>query len=163
MKFFTAYNYPPSIAEPPCPKVIDELQLNEATGKIEKVGTIPFYERIQSHADSCRLDIKLKRYQQGDLTALGVPGGSYGDFSNQPGDLAQVLQAKQEAERQFGELSEGIRAVFGNDYHEFVRSLQDGTYQSRLASYAASELAKVGNLSGVKQNSGNPGQAQGGE
>lgn len=162
MKFYSAYNYPESKAEPECPKVIDELQLNVATNKFEKVGTIPFYERIQSHADSCRLDRKIEQYRAGNTLALGVSGGQYGDFTNQPNDLAQVLQARNEAREQFGNLSPAIRAVFGDDYDEFTRSLQDGTYESKLASYAAGELAKIGNLAGAAKGSGDNDKDKGG-
>ena len=162
MKFFSAYNYPESKAEPPCPTCVDDYQFDVSTNKLVKVGTIPFYERIQSHADSCRLDRKIEQYRAGNTLALGLPSGEYGDFTNQPNDLAQVLQARNEAREQFGNLSPAIRAVFGDDYDEFTRSLQDGTYESKLAQYAAGELAKLGNIAGASKDSGNNDQNKGG-
>lgn len=150
-KFYTAYNYPGGRSEPKCPRVIPEYGV-DATDKIIITSQIDFYERIQSHADSCRLDRKIQQYTMGNSLALGVPGGQYGDFSAQPSDLAQVLNSKQEGQRAFEQLSDSIRGLFGNSYTAFAESLQNGTYQGIIEKYAAEQLAKLGAGAGVPAN-----------
>lgn len=156
MQFNTAYNHLSGKAEPECPKVIKDYIYNKELDCIEESGTTPFYERIQSYADSTRLDKKLEQFRLGNTLALGVPSGEYGDFSTQPSSLEEVLQARDNAKQQFESLPEGIRRLFSNSYSEFAKSLQDGTYSAKLQQYAIDELKKLGNVAAAP-GSQNPG------
>lgn len=140
MKFNTAYAPGSSLPEPEGLKVIPEYTLNESTGNLEKIGDIPFYDRIQSHYESTRLDYKLRQYQLGNTLALGVPSGTFGDFSGQPTNLAQVLNSKQNAQQQFEQLPAGIKQLFNGSYADFVASLEDGSYEAKLGEYAKSVI-----------------------
>lgn len=160
MEFYAAYKYQQDRrSKKTYPKDVPELTL-DLNDKIITTGTVPFYERIQSHADFCRLDRKIEQYRAGNTLALGVPGGEYGDFSNQPTDLAKVLNSKQEGQAAFEQLPESIRGIFGNSYSEFAKSLQDGSYQGRIEKYAAEQLAKLGAPSSVPADKGTEGGAE---
>lgn len=160
LKFYSAYNYPVGKFESKCPKEVTDYQYDPSTDKIVECGKTPFYERIQSHADSCRLDRKIAQYQLGNTLALGVPGGSYGDFSNSPDDLAQVLEARDNAKQQFEQLPEAIRNIFGGSYSEFAKSLQDGSYSGKLQQYATTQLQKLASSGVTNGNSSAPGQTE---
>lgn len=147
MKFNTCYSPGPSEAHVKCPTQRDELQYNTSTGKIEKVGIDPFYERIQSYADACRLSTKLERYRRGDLTALGTNDSTYADISNMPNSLEEALQGGNKIGDTFQRLPDSIRGIFNDSVNEFITAVKDGTYESKVLEYAKSELAKSGGSS----------------
>lgn len=137
IKFNTAYAPGPSLPEKVCPKELQDYEYNKSTRSLTPTKKIEFYKEIQSYYESTRLDVKLKKYSMGDVTALGVPGGSFGDFADVPTNLAQVLNAKESAQSSFFKLPGEIRELFNNDFTEFIRSVEDGTYQQRLIDYAS--------------------------
>lgn len=137
-KFYTAYNVPASCSEPPCPKERKGFIYDSVSECLTETETIPFYEEIQSYYESTRLDHKIEQFRRGNSLALGIPGGEYIDVSDVPTNLAQVLSSRDKARNDFYKLPEGIRNIFGNDYEQFVDSLQDGSYESKLTDYAKS-------------------------
>lgn len=161
MKFNTSYSPGPSKVHVKCPKERPEKKLNESTNKIENVGIDPFYERIQSYADSCRLSTKLERYRRGDITALGTRSVQYLDTSNSPRSLQEVLQAGDKIGDSFKRLPDSIRGVFNNSVSEFVSAVKDGSYESKVLEYAKSELSKSRTGSSAKTPVGTKG-AEGG-
>lgn len=159
MEFKTLFNYHGRVKCPQCSKVRQERIYNQATKKIENGELDNFYERIQSHYESTNIARKIERYQFGDITALGVPGGSYGDYSNVNTDLAQILQAGTSASEEFNNLSPAIKELFGNDVGKFLAALRDGSYEKTIRDYAAAEVARLSSIG----TAGEPGsQGQGG-
>lgn len=154
--FRTNFNHPVSLAEPKCPTERVELIYNSATNKIEKNGVSPFYERIQSYYESTRLDRKIEQFKRGNSLALGVPGGTYGDFCDVPNNLAQVLQARDTGRAEFDKLSPEIRKIFGDSYDEFASCLQDGSYQQRLVDFANAAIKAANNSGSGQDPSGDP-------
>lgn len=156
-KFYTSYNVPPSLAEPKCSKEKDELVYDEAQEKLVKTGTIPFYEEIQSHYESTRLDHKIEQFRRGNSVALGIPRESYVDVSNVPTNLADVLNSRQKAAKEFDNLPEGIRALFGGKFSEFTKSLENGSYDDKIGEYARSVIKDAGNTFVKPDGKGNEG------
>lgn len=157
MIFNTAYSPGISKFHCKCQKIRADLQLNSSTLKLEKTGDDPYYERIQSYADSCRLSTKLERYRRGDLTALGTHPVQYFDASNSPGSLQEVLQAGDKIGDSFNRLPDSIRGIFNNSVSEFVSAVKDGSYESKVLEYAKSELAKSGTGNSKQVTGGNQG------
>lgn len=149
MKFFSSYNRPPSKAHEPCPTVVDDFVKDSASGELVKVGQIPFYERIQSYHDSTTLSAKLKRFSMGDSSALGMPGGSSGDFSQVPSDLRSILDARQKVYEDFQGLDASLRGIFSDDFNEFEKSVRDGTAERRIYEYNKSKASQPGQASGA--------------
>lgn len=157
-KFFSAYNRPPSKPHCACPRVIKDYIKDSTTDELVEIGTIPFYERIQSHHDSCTLSSKLKRFAYGDTSAIPQSGGFYGDFTQVPTDLRAILDARKEIIENFGKLGEDVRAVFGNDFEQFEQAVRDGTAERKIYDYNKSKSSQspVGGSAPVS------GQAEGG-
>lgn len=149
MKFYSAYNRPPSKAHAPCPFDQDDFLKDTATGELVPCGKIPTYERIQSYHESTLLSFKLKRFAMGDSSALGVPGGSTGDFTQVPSDLRSILDARQKVYEDFQGLDASLRGIFSNDFNEFEKSVRDGTAERRIYEYNKSKAGQPGQASGA--------------
>lgn len=85
------------------------------------------YMEIQSHADSCDLNLIMARYQRGELNVLQQVQGYYGDVSNIPNNYADILNETIRGEALFRSLSPEIRSQFGNSAEQFVAALGDGS------------------------------------
>lgn len=128
-------NRPSKAIHEKCP--IDKVDyiLDKSTGHLRECGKIPFYERIQSHEQSTLLSFKLAQYGLGDTSALGSPGGNYGDFIGAPKSIQEILQFQDNSERNFFNLPEPIRNIFNNDFKEFKQSVTDGTVERRISDF----------------------------
>lgn len=149
MKFFSSYDPPPRKVHEKCPFEIPDYILDETTGELEPAGTIPFYKEIQSYADSCRLDYKLKKFAMGDTSILNGAAGIYGDFTDAPTDLRQILDSRKKLNKDFTELPEAVRALFGDSFDEFEKSVKDGTAERILGDYFRSEPSAAGSAAGA--------------
>lgn len=89
---------------------------------VEK-GKDNLYAYIQSFKDSCDIYAILKRFENGDVTALNQAQGMYGDFSQMPKSYAEMLNAIYNAETWFKGLSKDVRAKFDNDPQKFIASM----------------------------------------
>lgn len=85
------------------------------------------YMEIQSHADSCDLNVIMQRYQRGELDVLQQVQGYYGDVSNIPSNYADILNETIRGEALFRSLAPDIRSQFGNSVEQFVAALGDGS------------------------------------
>lgn len=154
-KFYSSYNRPPSKAHIPCPFTQKDYVKDAASGELVECGTIPFYERIQSYHESTTLSSKLKRFAMGDNTALGMPGGSFGDATQMPTDLRSILDSRKKVLEDFNSLPEDLRGIFENDFDKFESSVRDGTAERRIYDHIKSNSPQG-------QAPGTGGQAEGG-
>lgn len=99
--------------------------------KIEDDGSISFevigqddvYERIQSYAESCDINVILKRFQKGDTSVLSQVQGFYADVTGAPKTYAQMLQAVIDGQAMFDKLPSDLRSEFGNDFYKFFSTM----------------------------------------
>ena len=77
-------------------------------------------EKIQSYADSCDIHTIINRVNQGDLNALNVRQGMYGDFTHMPKTMAEVLQLQIDARIAFDSLDKETKKKFDNDINKFM-------------------------------------------
>lgn len=150
MKFFSSYNPGLSEAEPECPKELQNYCYNELTCKLEKTDKIPFYKEIQSHYESTKLSTKLTAYSMGDFTALGFERGSFVDVSGQNTNLATILNTNEVAKGEFNKLPADVKQLFNFDYTEFVRSVESGSFEKRIANFIKSKSGTEGAKSGTE-------------
>lgn len=95
----------------------------EGNIELEVVGEDDLYDMIQSHADSVDIRVLLKRFQLGDQSALGVPHGVFGDFTEMPTSYAEMLNKLNKARGIFDSLSVEQRAKFDHDFNQFIATL----------------------------------------
>lgn len=89
---------------------------------LEESGKTNKYLEIQSHAESCDINIIMARYRSGETDVLSRIQGVYGDVSDVPADYAEILNRQIKAEQLFAGLSADIRAKYGNSVEQFMAS-----------------------------------------
>lgn len=99
---------------------------------LKESGIHDLYAEIQSHADSVDIHVLLQRYAQGDVGALARVQGAYGDFTQLPQTFAEALNTMIAAEQYFMGLPVETRAMFGHDFHQFIASMDQPDWTSRL-------------------------------
>lgn len=78
------------------------------------VGKENFQTYIQSFESSCDLAVIAQRVANGELGLLNSRPGIYGDFTQAPTTLAEVLQTRIDAKNMFNNLPEDVRKKFGD-------------------------------------------------
>lgn len=151
MKFYSSFSPAPSLSEKKCPKTLQNYCFNSVTRVLEKTDIIPFYEEIQSHYESTKLSTKLTRYTMGDINALGIESGAFGDFSGQNTNLATVLNTNQIAKSEFEKLPSDVRGIFNNNFTDFIRSVEDGSYEQKFIAFAKSKAGGIENSGDAAQ------------
>ena len=99
---------------------------------LEESGRENIYDFIQSHAESCDIHVLMKRYQNGDVSALSQAQGFYGDVLDFPKTYAEALNHFNEMERKFMSLPVDIREKFGNSFSEFLAASGEPDFLDRL-------------------------------
>lgn len=101
------------------------------TGKLDKNGCVQLvesgktdvYAAIQSHRDSCDINLILKQYAMGNTAALNRGNPQYGDFTAMPRTLAEALNAVNAAQAFFESLDVDERKKFDFNFEKFISSL----------------------------------------
>lgn len=83
-------------------------------------GEVSVYDEIQSHAESCDINILMKRYLNGDATALSRAQGAYFDASSMPRTYAEMLNMVLDAENAFNALPVDERAKFDHSFEKWL-------------------------------------------
>lgn len=97
----------------------------DAKGNYELVeaGEVNVYEEIQSHAESCDINVLMKRYQNGDASALSKVQGTYFDATGMPKTYAEMLNTIISAESQFNSLPLDERSKFDFSFEKWLAAL----------------------------------------
>lgn len=99
---------------------------------LEESGRENIYDLIQSHAESCDIHVLMKRYLNGDVTALSQVQGQYLDATQFPKTYADMLNFVNEQERAFMALPADVRAKFGNSFTEYLAASGEPDFLDRL-------------------------------
>lgn len=108
--------------------------LNDGTHDFKETGKINIYEKIQSHRESVDLALMIKRYEQGDDTALDRVRGFYADTLGMPTTLAETLQRLEDSKALFASLPPDMRDEFNHNPDEFFVKLGDYVKSKEAAS-----------------------------
>lgn len=90
---------------------------------LKESGKENLYDYIQSFAESCDINVLLKRYANGDVDVLSKVQGFYGDITEFPTTYAEMLNRVIEGENFFNDLPLDIRSKFGHSYSQFLASI----------------------------------------
>lgn len=99
--------------------------LDDGTHDFVETGAINIYDMIQSHRESVDLSLLIKRYEQGDDTALDRIRGFYMDTLGMPTSLAETLQRLEDSKALFASLPPNLRDEFNQNPNEFFVKLGD--------------------------------------
>lgn len=97
-----------------------------------ETGEESLYEEIQSHADATNLNVIMRRYQNGEADVLKRIEGFYGDVSDMPTNLADMLNASMKAQQMFDGLTPDIKERFGQNYVEFMQTAGSKEWYEKL-------------------------------
>lgn len=90
------------------------------------------YEFIQSFKESVDINVILKRFANGDASALARRQGTYGDFTGMPNSYAEMLNRLTQAEDFFNSLPVETRAEFNHNFGEFVAQLDNAEMLTKV-------------------------------
>ena len=93
--------------------------------ELKEVGKESLYDFIQSHKESCDINVILARFSAGDTTALAKRQMFYADLTDFPTTYADVVNTMHGAEDYFTHLPVEVRAKFGHDFNKFLASLDN--------------------------------------
>lgn len=95
--------------------------------QLEESGVEDLYDYIQSFRDSVDINILLRKYQAGDVTALSKRQGAYFDASGMPRTYMEMLNLVIGAEQAFNALPLEEREMFGFSFEKWLASLDKVT------------------------------------
>lgn len=118
-------------------EVEDVFSLND-DGVPVKVGEENVYERIQVSLEETQVYNVLKRYESGDLAAIGNPNaGMSGDFTNIPSDIIGSTANMDVAIANWSKLPQGLRDLYHNNVSEFMKASPEDI-NSKVSTYVDS-------------------------
>lgn len=91
--------------------------------QLEESGIEDLYDYIQSFRDSVDINILLRKYQAGDMTALSHRQGVYFDATGMPRTYMEMLNLVISAEQTFNGLPLEEREKFGFSFEQWLASL----------------------------------------
>ncbi len=104
----------------------------------EEVLTVKSYtniqEKINSVHDSVALPMLIKRFMEGDETALSANKASafYEDITALPSNMHEAHRIMVEMRESFDSMPYEDRAFFNNDFNQFIASAGDGNFLAFL-------------------------------
>lgn len=103
-------------------------------GSLELVpsGTENTDEFIQAQCESTDIRTLIARVNTGDLSALNVHQGMFGDFTNMPKTYAELLQNQINGKAAFDKLPVDIKKKFDNDVNKFLASAGEDAWFDNL-------------------------------
>lgn len=124
MEFYSAFNRPESIEAERGSEFapIYEYEIDKKTGKrkLVKTGETNVYERIQASLESTKIENIVKRYTEGDMSALMINQGDYIDISEMPTSMLEVQNMIMKVKNEFMKLDPEIRNKFDNSAEKYV-------------------------------------------
>lgn len=121
-------------SEPGLPDVIDYVAQYAKNGELllEETGKHSRYDEIQSHRDSCDLQLIVKRYINGDESALSRAQAMYGDFTSMPKTYMELLNATLKAEQMFSELPVDVQQSFSNNFAVWLNEVNTPDWARKM-------------------------------
>lgn len=91
-------------------------------------------EQINSHHDTVALPLLIKRFMEGDETALSGNKSSafYEDITALPSNMHEAHRIMVEMREEFDSMPYEDRAFFNNDFNQFIASAGDGNFLAFL-------------------------------
>lgn len=106
---------------------------SETGAKVLKiVGRENIYEKIQECLEPTKIENIIRRFEEGDPTALGHGSGIYADISDMPTNIIEAQKRIQDVQAKFASLPIDIKEKFGNDPTVFMAEILSGEGLQKL-------------------------------
>uniref|UniRef100_A0AAU8B0A8 Internal scaffolding protein n=1 Tax=Dulem virus 161 TaxID=3145638 RepID=A0AAU8B0A8_9VIRU len=93
--------------------------------ELEESGVENIYDMIQSHKDSCDINLLVKRFAAGEIDVLEKRQGQYLDVTQFPVTYAEMLNNVIDGEKKFYELPVEVRARFGHSFTQWLAAMDN--------------------------------------
>lgn len=107
-------------------------------------GITNVYEEIQSYKDQVDIHNIMKRFENGDESALDKVQGMYIDTVDLPKNYAQLYDAISKTNTIFESMPAEIKAAYNNDAAKFWKEYGTETFDAVINNYRAGEFARYG-------------------
>lgn len=88
-------------------------------------GVENIYDMIQSHKDSCDINLLVKRFAAGEIDVLEKRQAQYLDATQFPATYAEMLNNVIDGEKKFYELPVEVRARFGHSFTQWLAAMDN--------------------------------------
>ena len=106
---------------------------SETGAKVLKiVGRENIYEKIQECLEPTKIENIIRRFKEGDRSALGHPDGIYTDISDMPTNIIEAQKRIQDVRAKFASMPSEIKERFGNDPTVFMAEILSGKGLEKL-------------------------------
>lgn len=112
-----------------------EYRIVNGIKTLVKVSETNIYDKIQSFEPSCNINNIIARFMNGDVDAMNVRKGQYGDFTSVPTSYAELYERIQECEESFNRLPLDIRKKFDNSASKFWTNYGSEEFNSVFNEY----------------------------
>lgn len=113
--------------------------------KLDKISEINLYNEIQSHSDSCDINLLISRFMSGETDVFERVKGFYADVSDIPDNYSEILNNQLKAEDFFNHLPVDVKKRFNNSFNEFICSVGDDDFLVR-AGFVSPSVDSVDDL-----------------
>lgn len=135
-KFYSRLNLPKRKPTPAGSEWAEQciIDVDSETGaKVLKiVGRENIYEKIQECLEPTKIENIIRRFKEGDTTALGHESGIYADISDMPTNIIEAQKRIQDVQAKFASLPIEIKEKFGNDPTVFMAEILSGKGMEKL-------------------------------
>lgn len=90
------------------------------TLELTQVGEKNLYNEIQSHAESCDINLLISRFMAGEVDVFERVKGFYADVTSLPKTYQEFLNLGIKTENFFNSLPVEVKKEFNNSYTEFL-------------------------------------------
>lgn len=87
-------------------------------------------DEIQSYEEECNVNNIMRRYQAGDVNALGSMQGVFADIFDIPETRQAVIQKVMDAQQTFADLPADIRQRYNGSWEQFYLSGPKDIYEA---------------------------------
>lgn len=115
--------------EPQC-----QIETDPETGrqKLIDIGAEDRYAKIQEQLEPTKIENILRRFQEGDASALARAHGLYMDISDMPTSLIEANQKLEQVKQSFEKLPTEIKEAFDNDPMVMLAEIENGNGLEKL-------------------------------
>lgn len=116
------------------------MEIDEETGckRLVDAGAEDRYAKIQEQLEPTKIENILRRFTEGDTTALNAANGLYMDVSEMPTNLIEATKKIESIRASFEKLPAKVKEEFGNDPIRFLAEVNEGNGLQKLV-----ELTKI--------------------
>lgn len=127
-----------------------QVKYEKGVKMLVRSGKVNRYDEIQSHRESCDINVILKRYMNGDSSVLSRNNPLYIDTTVMPESYAEWFDVIQRASDYFYSLPADVRSQFNNSVEQFVVNISTSGFDN-YPSVVGDSVDKVPVESGDKE------------